>query len=84
MVISVNHQDLEIIKKKLESQKLKIDIIDKLQGFLKESRKIVDLYNDKFIDEIKNIITGIEDDEDMKGGCGLSHCPKKSHFFDLC
>jgi hypothetical protein len=55
---------------------LKSDIVDSLKGFLKEGREITNLYNDKFVSEIKNLIVEIEDEGQLKGGCGLSYCPK--------
>jgi len=52
---------IESIRKKLEDEKLKVVIVDPLEGFLKEANEIVELYNDKLIPKIQNIVTEIED-----------------------
>lgn len=73
--ISTDEKQLQSIKEKLEGE-LKSDIVDSLKGFLKEGREITNLYNDKFVSEIKNLIVEIEDEGQLKGGCGLSYCTK--------
>ena len=75
IVISTDLHALESVKEKLEGEKLKMEITEKLRNFLKEGREICDLYNDEFIPEIRNIIAEIEDEGEMKGGCGLTYCP---------
>jgi hypothetical protein len=77
MVISTELPVLESVKEKLEGGKLKTEIIEKLRRFLNEGREICNLYNNEFIPEIRNLITQIEDKGEIKGGCGLSYCPKK-------
>jgi hypothetical protein len=76
MVISTELRALESVKEKLEGEKLKTEIIEKLKIFLNEGREICDLYNNEFIPEIRNLITQIEDEGEIKGGCGLSYCPQ--------
>lgn len=58
-------------------QKVKTEVVDKLKSLLKEGTEIVNLYNDKFIEEIRKIIAEIEDIGELKGGCGLRYCHKK-------
>jgi hypothetical protein len=80
MVISTTQHGLEIIRERLEGEKLKIEITDKLDGLLKEAREICDLYNNEFLLEIRNIIAEIEDEGILKGGCGLTYC----YFCEEC
>lgn len=77
MVISTHQHALESVKEKLEGEELKTEIIDKLRSFLKEGHEIYEIFNDGFLNEIRDIITQIEDEGEIKGGCGLSYCPKK-------
>jgi hypothetical protein len=77
MVISTDEKEVESVTAKLEGQKLKTEVVDKTRDFLKEGKDIISLYNNKFIPEIQKIIVEIEDEEDLKGGCGLSYCHKK-------
>ena len=73
MVYSTSQDQLAVIIQKLEGL---TDVVDKLKGFLKEGNAILQLYNDKFIPEIQNLIVEIEDERGLKGGCGLTYCPK--------
>lgn len=76
LVLSTDQKQIDSIRKRMEDERMKPAIVEPLKGFLNEANEIVELYNDKFIPEIQNIITEIEDEGEMKGGCGLSYCPK--------
>jgi hypothetical protein len=76
LAISTDENQLGSIRKKLEDDEVKSAIVKPLEGFLKEGNEIVELYNGKLIPEIQNIITEIEDEGEMKGGCGLTYCKK--------
>lgn len=75
LAIATDEKQLQSIKEKLEGE-LKNDIVDCFEGLLKEGREVTNLYNDKFVPEIKNLIVEIEDEGQLKGGCGLSYCTK--------
>src|SRR5437899_2218178 len=66
--------------KVLQDIKEKIEILQpctsiKLRRFLEERSKIIGSFNNDFIPKISDIITTIEDDGLLKGGCGLTYCP---------
>jgi len=66
--------------KVLQDIKEKIEILQpcasrKLRRFVEERNKIIASFNNDFIPKISDIITTIEDDGLLKGGCGLTYCP---------
>jgi hypothetical protein len=76
IAISIDEKRLQRIQEKLCGE-LQIDIVSSLQDFMKEGNDICYLFNDRFVSKIKNIITDFEDEGELKGGCGLSYCPRK-------
>jgi hypothetical protein len=73
IAISTNSEMLTAISKALQGQ-LQVDILNNLKRFLTDGNCICESYNSDFRDEIRNIISEFEDEEALKGACGLSYC----------
>jgi hypothetical protein len=73
IAISTNNEMLAAISKALQGQ-LQTDIVKTLKELLTDGQRICDSYNNKFKDEINNIISEFEDEGSLKGACGLSYC----------
>ena len=71
--MTTDRKVLQDIKNKIEI--LQPDASTKLQCFLEERNKIIDLFNNDFIPKIRGMMTTIEDEGLLKGGCGLTYCP---------
>jgi hypothetical protein len=52
------------------------EIDNKIQMLTSKRNNIIKKFNEQFLPVVKNVISLINEEEPIKGGCGLSYCPK--------
>jgi hypothetical protein len=52
-------------------------ITNEVRSLLEDRANIVSLYNDDFLPKMRNLMTSMEDNHHVDGGCGLRYCKSK-------
>ena len=73
-------ETLECLKRKLDEYFI-ANVSDKVKKFLKDGNAMCDAYNTEFVPRIMDITNIIEEEDDLKCGCGYSFCPKKERLW---
>ena len=74
LIAIADNTTLEKVKSVLESERS--FFIDKINEFLGERNGIARLYSKDLIPIIRDIVTAVDEEVPLEGGCGLPYCRK--------